>query len=118
MGNIIYVLTCCLCGVVFSGIGIYAYKKKTPMHFWSGTTVHSEEITDIKAYNRENAIMWIVYSLFFFLSGIMGLFDKTTFYAGILLILSCFPGIFVLILNYLRIERKYKVKYVQEKKNK
>ncbi|MFZ7120307.1 MAG: hypothetical protein ACOWWH_05090 [Eubacteriaceae bacterium] len=26
---------------IYIGIGIYAMKKKTPMHFWAGTTVKS-----------------------------------------------------------------------------
>lgn len=49
--------------IMFIGVGIYSSKRKTPMHFWSGATVKSEEISDIYAYNEANGIMWIVYGL-------------------------------------------------------
>lgn len=34
------------CASIFIVIGIYALKKKTPMHFWAGTTVKSKEMDD------------------------------------------------------------------------
>ena len=38
----------------FTGLGIYAWRRKKPMWFWSGSTVSEEEISDIPAYNRAN----------------------------------------------------------------
>ncbi len=35
-------------GLVFIAVGIWAFCRKTPMHFWSGTTVSSGTITDVK----------------------------------------------------------------------
>ena len=40
-----------VCGVAFAAIGIWALCRKTPMHFWAGSTVSSESITDVKKYN-------------------------------------------------------------------
>lgn len=37
-----------LCVLIFMGMGVWALIRKTPMHFWSGTTVKPETITDIK----------------------------------------------------------------------
>ena len=107
-GIIIWSITVFGCAFLFLGIGIYAYKRKKPMWFWSGTTVDESEITDVKAYNKENAIMWIVYSLWYFASGILYFFAPSISVA--LLILSCTLGVVILIVAYNRIEKKYKVK--------
>ena len=48
-----------------TGIGVYAWRRKKPMWFWSGTKVRESEISDVPAYNRANAIMWICYSAVF-----------------------------------------------------
>lgn len=50
-------------GILFSGIGAYAWRRKDPMWFWSGTTVNPDTVSDIPAYNRANAIMWMIYAL-------------------------------------------------------
>ena len=92
---------------LFTGIGIYAWKRKKPMWFWSGSTVSESEITDIPAYNRANGIMWICYSLVFWISAIMGLFEIAA--AGIVLIVGCLVGTPILVIVYGRIYKKYKV---------
>ncbi|MBU3811947.1 MAG: hypothetical protein H9893_09890 [Candidatus Niameybacter stercoravium] len=109
MGESIVILVICLiCAVIFLGIGLYALKTKTPIHFWAGTVVKSEEITDIKAYNRANAIMWLVYGSLYIVAGILGFWSITL--ASILIGLSCLPGLIILILVNRRIEKKYGIK--------
>ena len=83
MEIIIWLITLIPCSLLFTGIGIYAWRREKPMWFWSGSTVREEEITDVKAYNRENGIMWICYSLVFWISTIMGLWEIST--AGLVL---------------------------------
>lgn len=91
--------------LVFVGIGIYSFKRKTPMHFWAGSTVKSEEISDIKAYNRANGVMWIAYGLSFLLIPLLG-----SMVGGIVIaILSPFM-IVGMVLCYRCIYNKYKVK--------
>ena len=46
--------------LVFTVIGIYAYRRNEPMWFWSGSTVRREELSDVKGYNHANGIMWVV----------------------------------------------------------
>ncbi len=94
------------CSLLFSILGIYAWRREKPMWFWSGSTVKAEEITDVKAYNRENGIMWICYSLVFWVSMIMGIFNIST--AGIVLAVGCLGGLPFLVIAYNRIFRKYK----------
>ena len=95
------------CGLIFMIIGIYAIKRKTPMHFWSGTTVKVEEISDIKAYNRANGIMWISYGILMALSGLISLIFGINI-GGIFLIILCTVGLIMLVSTYRGIYNKYR----------
>ena len=107
MEKIVWLVIMIPVSALFTGIGIYAWKRKKPMWFWSGSTVSESEITDIPAYNRANGIMWICYSLVFWISAIMGLFEIAA--AGIVLIVGCLVGTPILVIVYGRIYKKYKV---------
>ena len=106
MEIIIWLMITIPCSLLFTGMGIYAWRRKKPMWFWSGSSVREDEISDIPAYNRANGIMWIVYSLVFWLSAFMGLKDISA--AGIVLAVGCLGGIPLLAISYNRIYRKYK----------
>lgn len=95
--------------IILVGTGIYSFKRKTPMHFWSGTTVKSEEISDIYAYNKANGIMWIVYGLSYLLILPIGVVFGEAICAIITIILATF-GLVALIICYKLIYKKYKVK--------
>ena len=90
----------------FTGIGVYARKRKKPMWFWSGSEVKPWQIRDIPAYNRANGWMWIIYSLGFWASAILGLINVPA--AGILVMVVCVLGIPGLVITYNRIYKKYK----------
>ncbi len=106
MEIIIWLVTMIPCSMLLTGIGIFAWKRKKPMWFWSGTTVSENEIRDIPAYNRANGIMWICYSSIFWLSTILGIFRMDM--AGILLMVGGIAGSLVLIIAYRHIYEKYK----------
>ncbi|MGL5329201.1 MAG: hypothetical protein ACRDD7_08030 [Peptostreptococcaceae bacterium] len=94
--------------VVFIGMGIYALNKKTPVHFWAGITVKSEEISDVKSYNKANGIMWITVGLSFIIFPII-----TSMVEGIsTMILGLIPMFEVIgmMVCYQLIYNKYKVK--------
>jgi hypothetical protein len=91
----------------FTVFGIYAWKRKQPMWFWSGTTVRENEISDIPAYNRANGIMWISYSLVFWIGSILGLFQIDI--AGIVVTVGCLAGIPVLVMVYREVYAKYRL---------
>jgi hypothetical protein len=105
-GNIIFAAICCLCSLIFGVIALWAFKRKDPMHFWSGTTVRPEEITDIPSYNRANGLMWTIYTICMVITGVFSLFSILT--GAILLIILCIPGTMVLIVAYNHIYNKYK----------
>ena len=104
--DMIWYITIFGCAVLFAGIGVYAGKLKKPMWFWSGSQVDPRTITDVKAYNGANARMWILYSLWYWASGLAWIWSKPL--ALVLLMLSCTVGVGILIATYHKIEKKYK----------
>ena len=106
METIIWLVITIPCSLLFTGLGIYAWRREKPMWFWSGSTVGTDEITDVRAYNRENGIMWICYSFVFWISTVMGLWNISA--AGIVLAAGCLGGIPLLVIAYSRIYRKYR----------
>ena len=95
------------CSAVFTAIGVYAWHRKKPMWFWSGSTVEESEIADIPAYNCANGWMWIIFSLPLWLSALLGLWSDVA--ALSLLTGSVVIGLPLLVAAYRRIYEKYKV---------
>lgn len=106
MENIIWLVVMIPCSALFTSIGIFAWNRKKPMWFWSGSTVKESEISDICAYNHANGVMWIVYSLIFWLSAFLGFLNGIA--AVILIAAGCIIGIPMLAITYQRIYAKYK----------
>ena len=104
--NIIFAAICWLCSLIFGVIALWAFKRKDPMHFWSGSTVSPEEIEDIPSYNRANGLMWAIYTVCMVVTGILSLFS--TIIGAILLGIICVPGLVVLVVAYNRIYNKYR----------
>ena len=106
IGGIVMMVFCCvLCGSIFSGMSVWAKKRKDPMHFYSGTTVDPKTVSDIPAYNLENSRMWMIYSVPFWVSGIVSFFNLAV--AAIIMSAACLPGGVWLVLRYNRIAKKY-----------
>ena len=106
METVIWLIIMIPVSAFFSGIGIFAWKRKKPMWFWSGSTVNEWEIRDVPAYNRANGVMWLCYSAVFWVSTVLGLFRLEA--AGAVLAVGCLGGIPVLVIVYNRICKKYK----------
>ena len=107
IGKIICCVTVFGCAALFYGIGVFAEKSKTPMWFWSGSSVDAAQITDVQSYNRENAVMWKRYSLWYAAAGVAEFWNSIAFM--VILILSCTVGLALLVRSYNRIFRKYRV---------
>lgn len=104
--NIAFAMICWVCALIFASIALWAFKREDPMHFWSGSTVKVEEITDIRAYNRANGWMWTIYAISMVVTGIVSLFNDKI--GVVLLVIICVPGIVVLVMVYKRIYNKYR----------
>ncbi len=105
-GMIIWLVIMIPCSALLTGLGIYAWRRKKPMWFWSGSTVKEEEISDIPAYNRANGIMWIAFSLIFWASTIMGVCNMAL--AGVVMIVGCMIGAPLLVIAYQKIYARYR----------
>ena len=108
MDKIIWLLTMIPTSALFTGIGIFAWKRKKPMWFWAGSTVKESEIRDVRAYNRANGVMWLVYSAFLWADTFLGLFRIGL--AGMVLMAFCTVGSIALVPVYLKIYDFYKNK--------
>ena len=106
MHNMIWLIIMLPCSALFSGIGIYALRRKKPMWFWSGSEVSEYAISDVPAYNRANGIMWLAFSAVFRVSAILGYLQIRA--GAVLLITGCVIGIPVLPIIYGKIYSKYK----------
>ena len=105
LGIIVMVFCCLLCGGIFSGLSVWAKKSTKPVHFYTGTTVDPKTVSDIRAYNLENSKMWMIYSVPFWVSGIVSFFHMGA--AAIIMTVACFPGFLWLVFRYKRISQKY-----------
>ena len=92
--------------IFFTWLGIFAWRRKKPMWFYSGSEVKEDEITDIPKYNRANGIMWLAFSCIFWISAVLGIFRQSI--AGVLVAVGVLAGIPVLVMVYSRIYKKYK----------
>ena len=110
-GAIIMAICCFGCALTFVGIGIWAERAEKPVHFWAGTNIDPNKVTDIPGYNHANAVMWKVYSIPYWLAGLIGCFgflgDIFAIVAAVLLFVACFPGIFLLVRRYRKIEEQF-----------
>ena len=106
MQNIVWLIIMIPVSALFTGLGIYAFKRKAPMWFWSGSSVNEEEITDVPAYNRANGIMWLAFSALLWLSTVLGMLNMKS--GGICLIIACTVALPLLPLVYSRICKRYK----------
>ena len=106
MDNIIWLIIMIPVSLLFTGIGIYAWKRKKPMWFWSGSTVKESEISDIAAYNKANGIMWIDFSVMMWVSTVLGAINSKI--GGIILIAGCIIGVPILPIVYGKIYHKYR----------
>ncbi len=106
MDRMIWLIVMLPVSMCFTGLGIYAWRRKKPMWFWSGSTVRDNEIMDTAAYNRANGLMWIAFSGILWLSTILGLLQMRA--GGIFLLAGCAAGVPLLPVVYGRIYRKYR----------
>lgn len=102
----IMALSAWFCAFLMCVIGAWAYHRKTPMHFWSGTTVPSSEIANISAYNRANAFMWWIYAVFWLADGVLAFFD--VFLSAVVMGVIAVGGIPVLVGVYSFIYHRYR----------
>ena len=113
LGAIVMALCGFGCGALFFGIGVWATKRKDPMHFYSGTTVDPKTISNVPAYNRANGKMWKQFSVPFWMCGVLAIGSLWADWCAvgytILIFLGSIAGGVWLVLRYNKIRKKYAV---------
>ena len=113
LGAIVMALCGFGCGALFFGIGVWATKRKDPMHFYSGTTVDPKTISNVPAYNRANGKMWKQFSVPFWMCGVLAIGSLWADWCAvgytILIFVGSIAGGVGLVLRYNKIRQKYAV---------
>ena len=108
MSNLLFCLIIMVpTSLLFTSIGIYAWRRKKPMWFWAGDTVSEDEITDVRAYNRANGIMWLCFSLPLWIGTIVIVCHNIILGTNILLV-DATVGLVLMMIAYTFIRKKYK----------
>lgn len=111
IGTIIMLFCSWGCGAIFYFIGRHADRSHKPAHFWAGSEIDSRRISDVAAYNHANAVMWKLYSIPYWLAGILSCFcfvgEVFTIAGAVMLFFAALPGIPLLIRKYRQIEKTY-----------
>lgn len=96
-----------ICMLFFMGIGVWAWKAKEPVGFFTG--VKPPRVKDVTAYNHAVAKIWIGFSIAFeIVIGVPLLFVKQNSAGFVIPILLCLPLVIGMAVAYIRVEAKYK----------
>ena len=108
--TVIAFLIWCAIGLLFIGMGIFAFitKKAQPMGFWANAKMF--EVTDVKKYNAAMGKLFCAYGVLFIILGLPLLSGQNSF----MIILSLFgvmaETIAIMAIYTVVIEKKYKKK--------
>ena len=88
--------------ILFS-VALFAWFRRTPMWFFAG--VPGPAVSDVRGFNRANAVMWALFSLPYFAAAGIGLVSRIA--AAIVLLSATFLLVPCLVFSYHKICKKY-----------
>ena len=94
--------------VLFLGIGIWAWRAKEPVGFFTG--VKAPEVKNVKKYNHAVAKIWFVFAVLLELCGIPFLFLEQNSAGFLFVIFGVMALVIAVMIVYMHVERKYGVK--------
>lgn len=98
-----------LCGVIFIGLGFYAFYAKKTVGFWANIKTIEINDEDIESYNKAVGILWCVFGVIFIILGIP-LFAGQNSPFVFISVLGCILEVIFLMVAYMKIENKYRKK--------
>ncbi len=107
MENIFMFIIALAAALLFTAIGVFAWRREKPMWFWIGPEIDPATLTDTAAYNRANGKMWLTYSLIFWLTAPVCLVNETV--GGLLMAILALAALPLLAAAYKKIYRKYHI---------
>lgn len=101
--------------VAFGSAALRGFLSKAPVNFWAGDEIKPEEITDVKAYNRANGLLWAFFTLPQIIAAVLFTINRSA--ANIFQLGGVLIGIIAAFIAYRLIEKKYRVKTEKGKAN-
>ena len=90
-------------------MGIVQFRSRRPVGFWAGVEPpSSEQVTDVRAYNRKHGVMWLMYGIglaVFFISGCI--IDSSGLVSTLIGVIWSVGGIFVMMVYHSYLESRY-----------
>ena len=90
--------------LILFGIALFAWFRKTPMWFFAG--IPGPEVTDVRGFNRANAVIWACFSLPFFAAAGVGIVYRLA--AAAIILGACLVGIPLIVFAYHKVSAKYR----------
>ncbi len=104
IGFVIWSIT----AVLFLGIGLWSRKSEKAVGFFSNT--NPPEVTDTAKYNKAVSVIWFAFAIILELLGLPLLFLKQNSSLFIIVVLGTVFLVIGIIIAYIRIEGKYRIK--------
>lgn len=96
-----------ICMTFFVGIGVWAWKSKKPVGFFTG--VKPPKVKDVTAYNHAVAKIWIIFAILFeIIIGVPLLFLEQNSAGFVFPTLLCMPLVIGMAVAYIMVEAKYR----------
>ena len=89
--------------LILLGIALFAWFRRTPMWFFAG--IQGPEVSNVRGFNRANAVLWACFSLPFFAAAFVGLAYRLA--AAAIILGGCLVGIPLIVFAYHKICAKY-----------
>ena len=96
-----------LIGLIFIGLGIYAYNSNKAVGFWANSQDITLDIDDVKSYNKDVVKLWWIFGTIFILLGLPLLAGQNSPWTIISILGSIFWCIF-LMGTFTKIETRYR----------
>ena len=106
--DLLFAIICGLIALPFIGVAVWAFNRRSPMPFFAGGAADnsaSEDLTDVKAYNKAVGLLWLCGAVGLVISGVVSIFSMTVGVVALLIV--CIPGTIILIIGYNRIHSRY-----------
>ncbi|MDO4555025.1 MAG: hypothetical protein Q4B70_07780 [Lachnospiraceae bacterium] len=105
---IICLVSYIIVGMIMLGIGISQWKSQKPVGFYSGEKPPAEEsVTDIEAWNKKHGMMWMIYGIVIFISGMIGGYIGDSVWSLIPLLGGIGIPVIIMILYHNKLRREY-----------
>ena len=98
-------VVCWMVALIYGVTALLVSRRRKPFPFFTGVSIPAEMLTDLRAYNRANGIMWAIYSAVHVVSGLLALLSSTLGF--VLFGLLILPGLVIMFRFHKRILRQY-----------